>query len=169
MGQKLLAGNLNLINTPFPVDIFEPRSYLEKLADVWVYPRYLQQAAASSDPVERMKLVITWFIAGVFQQTHFRVPGVGAPGKPTPVAWGGHHLITLLSRTAGLHHSFEKWKKPFNPILGETWQAALSDGSTIFMEQISHHPPVSAFHIEGPGMLWGLAHAHACSERNYAF
>jgi hypothetical protein len=52
---------------------------------------------------------------------------------------------------AGLHHSFEKWKKPFNPILGETWQARLSDGSAIFMEQISHHPPVSAFHIEGPG------------------
>lgn len=83
MGQKLLAGNLNLINTPFPVDIFEPRSYLEKLADVWVYPRYLRQAAASSDPVERMKLVITWFIAGVFQQTYPRAHGVGAADKPS--------------------------------------------------------------------------------------
>jgi hypothetical protein len=55
---------------------------------------------------------------------------------------------------AGLYHSFERWKKPFNPILGETWQAALSDGSTIAMEQISHHPPVSAFQIEGPGSLY---------------
>lgn len=52
---------------------------------------------------------------------------------------------------AGLHHAFENWRKPFNPILGETWQAQLSDGTCMFMEQISHHPPVSAFHMEGPG------------------
>ncbi|GIL82684.1 hypothetical protein Vretimale_8263 [Volvox reticuliferus] len=114
MGKRLITGNINLINTPFPVNIFEPRSYLEKLADVWVYPRYLADASQSSDPVERMKLVTTWFVAG-------------------------------------LHHAFENWRKPFNPILGETWQATLSDGTTMFMEQISHHPPVSAFHMEGPG------------------
>jgi hypothetical protein len=64
MGQKLLAGNLNLINTPLPVDLFEPRSYLEKLADVWVYPRYLQEASKATQPLSRLKLVITWFIAG---------------------------------------------------------------------------------------------------------
>lgn len=33
---------------------------------------------------------------------------------------------------------------------GETWQATLSDGSQIFLEQISHHPPVSAFELCGP-------------------
>lgn len=57
---------------------------------------------------------------------------------------------------AGLHHAFENWRKPFNPILGETWQATLSDGTSMHMEQISHHPPVSAFHMEGPGA------AHVC-------
>ena len=49
---------------PFPVDIFEPRSYLEKLADVWVYPRFLSLAAVAPSPTERMKLVVTWFLAG---------------------------------------------------------------------------------------------------------
>jgi hypothetical protein len=48
---------------------------------------------------------------------------------------------------------FERWRKPFNPILGETWQARLSDGSSIFLEQICHHPPVSAFHMDGPGEI----------------
>jgi hypothetical protein len=38
MGRQILAGNLNLVNTSFPVLMFEPRSYLQKLADVWVYP-----------------------------------------------------------------------------------------------------------------------------------
>lgn len=117
MGKRLLTGSINLINTPFPVNIFEPRSYLEKLADVWVYPRYLTAAAQANDPVERMKLVVSWFIAG-------------------------------------LHHAFENWRKPFNPILGETWQAQLSDGTAMFMEQISHHPPVSVFHMEGPGGIY---------------
>lgn len=37
-----------------------------QLADVWVYPRFLNEAAATEDPVLRMKLVIAWFIAGVW-------------------------------------------------------------------------------------------------------
>jgi len=52
---------------------------------------------------------------------------------------------------AGLQHVFQSWRKPFNPILGETWQAHLADGTSIFLEQISHHPPVSAFQLIGPG------------------
>lgn len=39
IGRQLLAGKLNLINVSLPVKIFEPRSYLEKLTDVWVYPQ----------------------------------------------------------------------------------------------------------------------------------
>jgi hypothetical protein len=38
MGRQILGGNLNLVNSSFPVLMFEPRSYLEKLADPWVYP-----------------------------------------------------------------------------------------------------------------------------------
>jgi hypothetical protein len=124
MGKKLLTGNLNLMNTSFPVKLFEDRSYLEKLADVWVYPKFLSKAAQAQEPLERMKFTITWFVSG-------------------------------------LHHGFERWKKPFNPILGETWQASLSDGSRIFMEQISHHPPISAFDLEGPN---GLYRYHGLSQ-----
>lgn len=39
VGRKLLTGSLNLINLSMPVRMFEDRSYLQKLADVWVYPR----------------------------------------------------------------------------------------------------------------------------------
>jgi hypothetical protein len=42
-------------------------------------------------------------------------------------------------------------KKPFNPILGETYQAKFFDGTRVFMEQTSHHPPVSAWDVEAPG------------------
>ncbi|KAJ6255110.1 oxysterol-binding protein [Anaeramoeba flamelloides] len=40
--------------------------------------------------------------------------------------------------------------KPFNPILGETFQSNLSNGTTIFCEQTSHHPPASSYELIGP-------------------
>jgi len=96
-----------------PVKLFEPRSYLEKLADPWIYSQYLEAAAeCSSNPVLRMQYTITYIIAG-------------------------------------FHRAFIKWAKPYNPILGETWQASLPDGTSIFLEQISHHPPISAFQMFG--------------------
>lgn len=49
---------------PRSVTMFEPRSYLEKLADPWRYPKYLSLAAATQDPLQRMKLVVAWFLAG---------------------------------------------------------------------------------------------------------
>lgn len=60
MGKQLLTGHINLVNLSMPVKMFEPRSYLEKLSDVWVHSRILTQAAACDDPVLRMKWLITW-------------------------------------------------------------------------------------------------------------
>lgn len=114
LGKNLLMGNLDLLKVSLPVRIFEPRSYLEKLADPWVFPRFLDAAADAPDPLQRLKWVATYFVAGF-------------------------HLV------------FATWRKPFNPILGETWQASLPDGSHIFLEQTSHHPPISAYQLFGPG------------------
>ena len=38
--------------------------------------------------------------------------------------------------------------KPFNPLLGETYQGIYPDGTLVFIEHISHHPPISSFLIE---------------------
>jgi hypothetical protein len=66
---QILKGNLNLVNSSFPVSMFEPRSYLQKLADIWAYPDYINAAAAQQDPLERMKLLVTWMVAGGFKLT----------------------------------------------------------------------------------------------------
>jgi hypothetical protein len=66
---QILKGNLNLVNTSFPVLMFEPRSYLQKLADIWAYPDYINAAAAQQDPLERMKLLVTWMVAGAQHST----------------------------------------------------------------------------------------------------
>jgi hypothetical protein len=41
-------------------------------------------------------------------------------------------------------------EKPLNPILGETYQAFGQDGSSVFMEQTSHHPPTTHIYVDGP-------------------
>lgn len=94
-----------------------------------------------------------------------------------PDAWC--HAPVLLSRAAlagadplerfklvvafaisGLHRSCKNLK-PFNPILGETYQARFEDGAEVLLEQVSHHPPVSAFQVVGPG---GSYHLHGQHE-----
>jgi len=37
--------------------------------------------------------------------------------------------------------------KPFNPLLGETFEYE-QDGFRLLLEQVSHHPPISALHCE---------------------
>uniref|UniRef100_A0A1A8KWB2 Oxysterol-binding protein n=1 Tax=Nothobranchius kuhntae TaxID=321403 RepID=A0A1A8KWB2_NOTKU len=44
---------------------------------------------------------------------------------------------------------WERTGKPFNPLLGETFELTREDeGYRLISEQVSHHPPVSAFHVE---------------------
>nr|KAF6471525.1 hypothetical protein HJG59_010919 [Molossus molossus] len=45
---------------------------------------------------------------------------------------------------------WERTGKPFNPLLGETYELTREDlGFRFISEQVSHHPPISAFHSEG--------------------
>uniref|UniRef100_A0A665T2K1 Oxysterol-binding protein n=1 Tax=Echeneis naucrates TaxID=173247 RepID=A0A665T2K1_ECHNA len=44
---------------------------------------------------------------------------------------------------------WERTGKPFNPLLGETFELVREDdGYRLISEQVSHHPPVSAFHAQ---------------------
>ena len=41
-------------------------------------------------------------------------------------------------------------EKPFNPLIGETYQGWI-DGCPIYLEQVSHHPPRSSYIMYGRG------------------
>lgn len=47
--------------------------------------------------------------------------------------------------------------KPFNPLLGETYQGQYPDGTKIYAEHTSHHPPVTNFLVEDPDGLYTLS------------
>ena len=54
----------------------------------------------------------------------------------------------ISSTMAGLTTSISQLKG-FNPQLGETYQGYFRDGTEIFTEYISHHPPIIRFLIIG--------------------
>lgn len=56
--------------------------------------------------------------------------------------------ITVVASLAGFYCS-AVFLKPINPILGETYECMFSDGSKMYLEQTSHHPPISHYQLIG--------------------
>ncbi|KAJ7959098.1 Oxysterol-binding protein [Quillaja saponaria] len=77
--------------------------------------------------------------------------------------WGrrGNSLMRILNVAAfavsGYASTEGKMCKPFNPLLGETYEADYPDkGLRFFSEKVSHHPMVVACHCDGTGWkFWG--------------
>ncbi|XP_061727546.1 oxysterol-binding protein-related protein 8 isoform X2 [Cydia pomonella] len=112
---KQVRPGMDLSKVVLPTFILEPRSFLDKLSDNYYHADILAQAQHVEDPYVRFKLVLRWYLSGLYR-------------KPK-----------------GL-------KKPYNPVLGETfrccWKHPDSRTNTYYVaEQVSHHPPVSAFYV----------------------
>jgi Oxysterol-binding protein len=99
----------DIVGISLPVRIFEKRSAVERLCDLFcTAPIFLKKACMErDDPVERMKAVIAFVVSGM--------------------------------------HQIASQRKPFNPIIGETYQGIYPNGSHVYVEHISHHPPISCF------------------------
>lgn len=63
-------------------------------------------------------------------------------------------LVTAFVISAFSHT--ERVRKPFNPVLGETFEFQNPvNGMRFYAEQVSHHPPVSVSRTEGKGWVAG--------------
>jgi hypothetical protein len=56
--------------------------------------------------------------------------------------------LIAVYNVSRLAHMAERGTKPFNPLLGETYEL-VTQKYRLISEQVSHHPPVTAFHCEG--------------------
>ena len=121
LAYTLLKG-LTIAHISLPIKIFEPRSSIQRIVDIWSFaPKFLREAAATKDHLERFKAVIAFSLSSLYICT--------------------------------------SQYKPFNPILGETLQGTFSDGTQVFCEHTSHHPPVTNFHMQpedGSYDFWGF-------------
>jgi hypothetical protein len=110
---SLLLEGKSFVNLSLPIRIFEPRAQSERMCDsLHFFPYYLEVAAQTTDPVERIKLILT------------------------PLFATFHHCLSQY--------------KPFNPLLGETYQGTIGPRTEIYLEHISHYPPINAYYIVNP-------------------
>ena len=71
---------------------------------------------------------------------------VGVNIEPSPLERVKYATLLCISvGTLGI-----SMDKPFNPILGETLQLWLG-GCPMYLEQISHHPPIGSYYMVGRG------------------
>ncbi|KAL1022441.1 hypothetical protein UPYG_G00027650 [Umbra pygmaea] len=128
---------MDLTKVVLPTFILERRSLLEMYADFFAHPDLFVSIADQLDPKERMVQVVKWYMSAFHA------------GRKSSVA-----------------------KKPYNPILGEVffchWDLpsendeptsmepslegpvpwAPANSVSFVAEQVSHHPPISAFYAE---------------------
>uniref|UniRef100_A0A4W5KKY4 Oxysterol-binding protein n=1 Tax=Hucho hucho TaxID=62062 RepID=A0A4W5KKY4_9TELE len=117
---------MELSKIAMPVIFNEPLSFLQRLTEYMEHTYLIHQANATTDSMERMKVAIF---------TH------------------NYHCSTysfLSFAVSAVASQWERTGKPFNPLLGETYELIREDlGFRWMSEQVSHHPPVSAFHAVG--------------------
>ena len=68
-------------------------------------------------------------------------------------------LAKVTAFAVAVYSTMERSKKPFNPILGETFELKMEDGSTYLAEQVSHHPPIGAGHVKTKNFTYDITSA----------
>ena len=71
---------------------------------------------------------------------------------------GLNQLFSAFAISAYASANSRASHKPFNPLLGETYECVREDkGFRYISEQVSHHPPVSCVHASGADWSWSQA------------
>lgn len=126
-----------------PAVFNEPLTFLQRMTEYMEYARLLRIASEQEDPADRMKYVSAFAVSA-------------------------------------LASNWERLGKPFNPLLGETYEyqnsefriiceqvgclrllaaGSFSQGHFLHALQVSHHPPVSAFHADSENFkFFGSVH-----------
>ncbi|KIH53962.1 hypothetical protein ANCDUO_15893 [Ancylostoma duodenale] len=143
---------MDLTKVTLPTFILERRSLLEMYADFFAHPDAFIVTVDLESPQERFVSVVKYYLNAFY-----------------------------AARKSGVA------KKPYNPILGETFRCRYNvpglpnsgkkteDGPfpgsdenqlTFIAEQVSHHPPVSAFYAEHPAKRISF-HAHIYTKSSF--
>lgn len=94
-----------------------------------------------------IKVMVPHTILQMIARSLFQLPYYMHLAKGKDVV---ERLKLTITATISPFFSSSFFLKPMNPVLGETFEAIYSDGSKVFLEQTSHHPPISSYEIYGP-------------------
>jgi hypothetical protein len=133
---------------------------LEMVADGWCYaPLLLKQAAVETNPVERMKLSVAFAVAGLSNTCCVKKPFNPIVGR-SPCTPDFPIFLAIFASLCSLQILTRGgWA-------GETMEGFFEDGTQVFCEQVSHHPPVTNWEVVGPG---GVYHFSGSGELSASF
>ncbi|KAG8744915.1 hypothetical protein FRC10_009285 [Ceratobasidium sp. 414] len=141
---------MDLQRVAFPTFVLEPRSMLERITDFMSHPDLIFGAENDPSPEERFVRVLRYYLSG----WHIKPKGVKKPSVACSFAGRHRELLIYPYPTTSptilsifLLHSY-------NPVLGEFFRCRYDypDGTQAFYiaEQVSHHPPISAYFYISP-------------------
>ncbi|CAN1135221.1 Oxysterol-binding protein-related protein 3A [Linum perenne] len=146
MMQKYIGSDVTSMVT-LPVIIFEPMTMVQKMAELMEYSYLLDLADECDDPHMRMV-----YAGG--NSIHF------LSFYPSMLLYHTRPDLILLAIAASffisVYYAFQRTWKPFNPILGETYELTNHGGISFIAEQVSHHPPISAGHAENEHFTYDI-------------
>jgi hypothetical protein len=113
--------HMDVTRFSFPVGYSEPRSFIERSADLFSFlvSDFLDRAVACRVPEDRLAAVAVGVVASF--------------------------------------HLYLQSKKPWNPVLGESYVGRWENGCALFGEQVSHYPPITAVQICSPTDAWRIS------------
>ncbi|KAH7280187.1 hypothetical protein KP509_37G055300 [Ceratopteris richardii] len=65
-------------------------------------------------------------------------------------------MVYATSWAVSIYFAYQRTWKPFNPILGETFEMTNHEGISFISEQVSHHPPMSCGHAENEHFMYDV-------------
>ncbi|KAJ3160844.1 hypothetical protein HDU86_008204 [Geranomyces michiganensis] len=139
----------DLSKITLPVFFNEPLSMLQRMCEDIEYVELLSLASAvgrgsepgSAPPSEAAKTAAANIGANLADLTALQ----DEEASLVRLAYVAAYAMSNYSSTLG------RIQKPFNPVLGETYELVRDDkGFRYLSEQVCHHPPISACHCESP-------------------
>ncbi|KAI6204884.1 Oxysterol binding protein, variant [Aphelenchoides besseyi] len=121
---------MDLTKITLPTFILERRSLLEMYADFFAHPDDFVHATDLQNPQDRFIAVVRYYLSAFY------------PARKSGVAKKPYNPV--------LGETFRcRWTVPDIPLSGQTTKSGPFPGSDV-NQQVSHHPPVSAFYAEHP-------------------
>ncbi|GAY47933.1 hypothetical protein CUMW_108150 [Citrus unshiu] len=127
MMQKYIGADVQSLVT-LPVFISEPNSVLQRMAEDFVNCTLFCQLMEYSHLLD---------LADECEDPYMR-------------------LVYASSWALSIYFAYRRAWKPFNPVLGETFEMVNHGGVTFIAEQVSHHPPMSAGHAENEHFIYDV-------------
>ncbi|XP_041417403.1 oxysterol-binding protein-related protein 9 isoform X5 [Xenopus laevis] len=127
---------MDLTKVVLPTFILERRSLLEMYADFFAHPDLFVSIGEHKDPKDRMTQVVKWYLSAF----HAGRKGSVAKKPYNPILGEVFHCHWALP---GLENDVNPEPISEGPVPG-----ASKNNVTFVAEQVSHHPPISAFYAE---------------------